>query len=235
MNWALQRLRLLFEVVHSPEVAFSRELTGPSCLVPLCVFGLLSAVISAIQFPLQAEWMRFQLESADASAVQAAASLELVRRSGALSVALAPTLLFLRWLLLASIIWLVAGLFALVLDYSKTLTIVAYSYLPMVVRDAVILLVLLLRGDQALYQPEGLNVAIGANLLLPWLQLPWSALAANINIFEVWLVSLLVIGISRAAKCRCTRALAIVLPTWGIAVLAQLAFVVLGLAVKRSL
>ncbi len=234
MKWVLQRLRLLFEVVHSPEIAFCRELTGPSFLVPLCILGLLSAGIAAIQFPLQVEWMRFQMESAGASATQAAASLELVRRSGGLSIALAPVLLFLRWLLLAYMIWLMAGLFVIMLDYSKILTIVAYSYLPILVRDAVILLVLFLRGDQALHQPEGLNVPIGANLILPWLQLPWSALAANVNVFEVWLVSLLVIGISKAAGSRCSRALAIVLPAWGIAVLSQLAFVSLGLAVKKS-
>ncbi len=235
MKWALQRIRLLFEVIHSPEIAFGKDMTGPTYLVPLCVLGLFAAVISAIQFPLQAEWMRFQLESAGASDTQAAASLELVRRSAHLSVALAPILLFIRWLLLASIIWLVAGLFLLVLDYSRILAIVAYSYLPMVARDAVILLVILLRGDEALHQPEGLNVTIGANLFLPWLRLPWSAFAANINIFEVWLVALLVIGISKAAQSRCSRALVIVLPAWGIAVLAQLAFVVLGLAVRSSL
>ncbi len=235
MKWALQRMRLLFEVVHSPEIAFGKDLTGPSYLVPLCVLGLLSAGISAIQLPLQAEWMRFQLESAGASDAQAATSLGLVRASAELSIVLGPALLFLRWLLLASVVWLVAGLFLLMLDYSRILTIVAYSYLPMVVRDSAILLVLLVRGDQALHQPEGLNVAIGANLFLPWLQLPWSALAANINIFEVWLIALLVIGISRAAQARCSRALAIVLPAWGIAVLAQLAFVVLGLAVRKSL
>jgi len=234
MRWVWLRFRLLCEVVHSPETAFARDLTGPSYLVPLCFLGLVALGITAIQLPMQLEWLRFQLDAAGAPAAHAAASLERVRGTAGISLSLAPVLLVLRCSILALMLWLTTGLFLLEVGFARMLGIVAYSYLAIMGRDAVILLIVFLRGSAALQSSEGLNVAIGLNLMFPSLALPWSALAANINIFEAWFVMLLVIGIAGAAGIRWSRALAIVLPTWIIAVLTQFGFVLLGLAMKGS-
>jgi len=141
---------------------------------------------------------------------------------------LTPALLFLRWLLLALIIWLTAAVFLDALTYKKALTIVAYSYLPILARDAVTCVVLLMRSDAALRNADGMTVALGLNLLFPSMQLPWSAIIGSINLFEIWFVTLLVVGISKAARATPLRALGIVLPTWIIAVVLQSALATLG-------
>jgi len=228
MRWVRQQIGSFLEVLHSPETAFQNEFSGPSYLVPLCILGLLAVGIAALQSPIQMEWMRFQLEAAGAPGEQLRSSLETMHKSNVMTLLLAPVLLFLRWLLLALMLWLTAAVFIDTLTYQKLLTIVAFSYLPILARDAVACLILFMRSDDALRHADGMMVALGLNLMFPSMPLPWSALAGSINIFEVWFVTLLVVGISRSARARPLRALAIVMPTWVIAVVLQSALVTLG-------
>ena len=221
MNWLTPRLLALMEVIHSPELAFARHLGGPSYLVPLCVLGVLFVALSSAQAPLHVHWMQYQMEEAGAPPDQVAQQLALIHRSHRFAPVVVPLLLLLRWAAFAFLLRLTSQLFLEELAFQRLLGIVAYSYLPILVRDATILLVLFLRGEQALENANGLNVAVGLNLLLPSIPLPWSALAGNVNIFEAWYVILLVVGLSKRMECRWQRAAAIVLPNWVFTVLIQ--------------
>ncbi len=228
MRWVRQQIGFFLQVLHSPETAFVNEFSGPSFLVPLCILGLLGLGISVLQSPIQMEWIRFQLEAAGTPAGQIRSSLDMMNKSVTVTSLLTPALLFLRWLLLALMIWLTAAVFLDTLTYKKALTIVAYSYLPILARDAVTCVMLLMRSDAALRNADGMTVALGLNLLFPSMQLPWSAITGSINLFEIWFVTLLVVGISKAARATPLRALSIVLPTWIIAVVLQSALATLG-------
>lgn len=234
MRWVMQQIGSFLEVLHSPEKAFLNEFSGPSFLVPLCVLSLLGIGISVLQSPIQIEWMRFQLEAAGTTGEQVKSSLDMMNKSSVISLLLTPALLFLRWLLLALMIWLTAAVFLDSLTYKKVLTIVAYSYLPILARDAVTCLILLARSDEVLRHADGMTVALGLNLLFPSMPLPWSALAGSINLFEIWFVILLVVGISKTARTTPRRALGIVLPTWIVAVVLQSALATLGHAMNAQ-
>jgi hypothetical protein len=235
MRWVRQQVGSFFQVLHSPETAFLSEFSGPSFVVPLCILGLIGIGISVLQSPIQIEWMRFQLEAGGTPAEQIKSSLDMMNKSSVLTLLFTPLLLFLRWLLLALMLWLTAVVFLDALTYKKALTIVAYSYLPILARDAVTCVMLLMRSDAALRDADGMTVALGLNLLFPSMRLPWSALAGSINLFEIWFVTLLVVGISKAARATPLRALAIVLPTWVIAVVLQSALATLGHAMSAQL
>jgi hypothetical protein len=234
MRWFRQQVGSFLEVLHSPETVFLKEFSGPSFLVPLCILGLLGIGISALQSPVQMEWMRFQLEAAGTSAEQLRSSLEMMHKSGFMMLLMTPVLLFLRWLILALMFWLTAAVFLDSLTYRKALTIVAFSYLPILARDAIACLILLTRSEDALRHADGMTVALGLNLLFPSMPLPWSALAGSVNIFEVWFVTLLVVGISKAARATPLRALGIVLPTWIIAAVLQSALATVGHAMSAQ-
>jgi hypothetical protein len=234
MRWVRQQIGFFLQVLHSPEAAFMNELSGPGFMVPLCILGLLGIGISVLQSPIQMEWIRFQLEAAGTPAGQIRSSLDMMENSVAVTFLLTPALLFLRWLLLALLIWLTAAVFLDSLTYKKVLTIVAYSYLPILGRDAVTCLILLVRSDEVLRHADGMTVALGLNLLFPSMQLPWSALAGSINLFEIWFVTLLVVGISKTARTTPRRALGIVLPTWILAAVVQSALATLGHAMSAQ-
>ncbi len=235
MRWILSRLTGMWLVVHSPREAFARSDSGPAFLVPLVVLSLFYSVLSIIQAPIQVEWMQAQINAAGAPPDQAMASLELFRRSVRWALASVPLLLLLRWLAYALLLWLGAQALLIPLGFSTTVTVVAYAYVPVLLRDATSCLVLLLRDDSALVNEVGLNVALGLNLVFPRLPLPWWVLAGNINPFEVWFVSLLAAGLAVLGQVRWRKSLAVVLPVWLFVALVQFGFVTLGCQFRNHL
>jgi hypothetical protein len=216
------------QVLHAPEAAYRRDLHGPSYLIPLLILGVAFTLISAAQSPYHIRWMQHQLESSGAPAEQVAGTMELLRRSDAWRAVGVPLLLLLRWVLFALLLWLAAQLVLGLLDFQHALTIVGFSYPPLLLRDSVVCLVVSLRPEEVLLRPDGLNVALGLNLLFPAIPLPWSSLAGNLNLFEAWFVLLLVEGVAKVTDSRRRRALAVVLPCWTFSALAQLGLASLG-------
>lgn len=235
LSWIAVRTSTFVEVTHAPELAFARNLQGPSYLLPLFILGLAFVVLSQLQAPLTIQWTYHQLQAAGAPQEQVAAGVDLMRKSQHLATVLVPMLLFLRWLLFAMVLWLTSQLFLANVDFSRVLSVVAYSYIPILFRDAIVLFILWMRRSDAVNQPEALSAAIGLNLLLPHLRLPWSALAGNINIFECWYLCLLTVGLSKVSRTRWQKALAMTAPAWIFALLVQFSIVSLGLSLQSSL
>ncbi len=235
MKWIWSRLKGMWLIIHSPQEALVRNQEGPSFLVPLVVLSLVYAALTMIQAPIQLEWMQRQMLSAGAPAAQAATGLEMARRSTSFALISAPALLMLRWLAHALLLWLVAQVFLVGLSFSKTLTVVAYAYVPIILRDVTICVILCLRDREMLMQTEGLTVALGLNLVLPQLPLPWWILAGNINPFEVWFIALLAVGFSALGRVRWEKSLVVVFPVWMFVTLVQFGFTVLGHQLKNQL
>jgi hypothetical protein len=235
LHWFAQRSSTFIEVIHAPESAFARTLDGPSYLLPLCVLSMSFVLLSLVQAPFHVQWIQHQMQLAGASQSQVDAGAAMMEKSQRWAAIAVPVLLILRWFCFALVLWLVSQLFLARLGFSRVLSIVAYSYVPMLFRDAVVLFILWRQGTEALNNPTGLNAAIGLDLLLPHVSLPWSALAGSINVFELWFLLLLTVGISKVGAINWKRALAMTLSSWIFVVLVQFGFVALGLSVRASL
>jgi len=233
-KWLAARTATFFEALHAPEAAFSRPLEGPSYLVPLALLGSAFVLLAHLQAPMSIHWAVQQMRGAGAPEGQIAAGLAAMRQSQRWAIAVVPVLLFGKWLLFAGILWLTAQLFLAAAGFSRTLSVVAFSYAPILFRDAVIFLILRIRGWSGLEDPGALNVAIGLNLLWPRLPLPWSALAGNINLFEFWYLALLASGMAAASRVRLRSAWGLVLPVWLFAVLIQTSLLALSLALRSA-
>jgi len=234
LNWLRTGTATFFEVAVDPESAFRRDLGGHSYMLPLCVLGLVFALMAWLQAPLAIQWTRLQMQAANASPDQVSASLAVMMRVQRWALAAVPALLFAKWVLSAAMVWLAAQLCLVNLTFARGLGVVAYSYLPVCFRDATVLFILWMRGAGTLDHPDALNPAIGLNLLLPQLSQPWSTLAGNCNVFELWYLMLMVLGISAAAAVRRRTALAVVLPGWLATLLIQLCLISLGQSMRSG-
>ncbi|HYK89728.1 MAG TPA: YIP1 family protein, partial [Acidobacteriota bacterium] len=227
-NWLCSRTAVFLQVLHSPEAGFARDLRGHSYLVPLLILGLGFALIAAAQAPINLQWTRHHLEAGGMAPEQVSAAVDLLARTSAWRTAGVPLLLLLRWALFALILWLTAQVVLDRLTFSQALTVVAFSYAPLLFRDAVGHLVLLLRGNEKLIREDGLSVSLGLNLMFPGIPLPWSSLAANLNLFEIWYVLLLIAGVAKMAPTRWRKATGVVVPCWLFVAIVQFGLVALG-------
>jgi hypothetical protein len=235
-SWIVSRLGALLEVLHSPASGYTRELGGPSFLVPLAVFGALSVWLFLLQSPIQHEWVAQQMKASGASPAEIAPHLEALRRHQPIGGAIVPLVLLLKWIALASLLWLSAQLILeRDVEFGPVLGVVAYGYAPLLLRDACIYLVLALRDPDVLARRNGLDVAIGLNLVFPSLELPWSTLLANVNLFEIWYAALLVVGLSKVGSAPWRRSAAVVLPNWLLVVLFQVGLASAGMRMQASM
>jgi hypothetical protein len=233
MRWFAARMITFGKVIHSPECAFEGDLGGPSYLIPFIILGFVSIIISVLQMPVQIDWMQFHMESQGMQPEHIAASLRLVRQSSRFTTVIAPLLLFLRLMLIAAVLWMFALPGVDLLNFRQALNIVAYSYAPVLMRDTATCLVLLLRSPDVLHTSDGLNVALGLNLICRSIPMPWAQLAGSINLFEAWFVFLLVLGVAGVARVSRQKALQVVIPCWLLIAAVQGGLAYLGVSIQK--
>jgi hypothetical protein len=232
-KWICARLTLLGRVVHSPVKAFRDDLSGPSYLVPLVTLSILSIIIAIMQSPVQVDWMRYQLESQGMQPDEIASSVNLAGRTSNILAAISPLLLLIRFLLIAAVLWMWALPAADQFGFQQLLNIVAYSYLPLLLRDSTSCLILRLRNAEALYTANGLRVPLGLDLLLPGIPAPWTQLAVKVNLFEGWFLLLLVLGVAALGHFAIKKALCVVIPSWLSITAIQFGLKCLGVAMQQ--
>jgi hypothetical protein len=232
---AAERAAVMLEVIYAPESALARGLQGPSWLTPFSVLGPSFMLLSYLQMPLSVNWAREQMLAAGAPQAQIEAGLAMIWRMQRWAVLIVPLLLLAKWLGLAVPLWLTAQLATMEIEFSSVIRVVSFAYVPVLFRDAVVLFILWARSAAAIHGTDAMNVAIGLNLLVPGLPLPWSALAGHINLFELWFVFLLALGTSKAAAMRLQTGWAVVLPTWALVLCLQFGMVALGTSMRAGL
>jgi hypothetical protein len=232
-KWLSARLGLLWKIIHSPESAFQANFAGPSYLVPLIVLGFVSVIITIMQTPVQADWMRYQLESQGMRSDDIASSLRLAGQTSYFVAAVSPLLLLLRFLLIAGVLWMWALPAADLFAFPKLLNIVAYSYLPLLMRDSTSCFILRLKSSEALHTAKGLSVPLGLDLFFPKISTPWVQLAGKVNLFEAWFVLLLVLGVAGVGRITIKKALWMVIPSWLSIAAFQFVLAYLGVAIQK--
>jgi len=232
-KWFLARLALLGRVIHSPENAFQGNLSGPSYLVPWITLGFFAIIISVMQAPAQMEWMQYHLETQGLQPEEITSSLHLLDQTSSFTAVVTPLLLFLRFLLIAAVIWMWALPAADLLGFEQMLNIVAYSYVPLLMRDSISCLILRLRSQEVLHAETGLSVPLGVDLLFQNFPIPWIQLAGKINLFEAWFVLLLILGVAGVGRITVQKALRVVIPSWLSITAIQLGLAYLGVAIQK--
>jgi hypothetical protein len=233
-KWLYERFVLFIKVVGSPEKAFHEDLRGPSYLVPLVTLALFSIIISSIQAPVHADWIQYELESQGMKSENVAASLDLVGQTGRVMAAVSPLLLLVRFLLVAAVLWMWALPAEDTPGFQQLLNIVAYSYLPITMRNLTSGLILRLRSQEALHTATGLSVPLGLDLFWRDVATPWLQLIGKINIFEAWFILLLVLGVAGVKHTTIQKALWVVIPSWLSITAVQIGFAYLGFSIQNQ-
>jgi hypothetical protein len=198
------------------------------------ILGTIAVAVALVEGPVHLQWTASQMRAAGLDADHVRDGLAVMTWTGTAAVVLVPALLILRWVLFALPMWLAAEVILGPLDFQKGVSLVAFAYVPLCLRDVVTCAVLLLRDPETLRQAGGLNVPVGINLLLPHVPAPWSVLVANLNPFEAWFVVLLMTGLSKATSSDWKRSLIVVMTAWSIAVLVQFGLASLGHSLQST-
>lgn len=183
----------LINVLFSPAAVFERVRERPKFLMPALGVAVVATGLAYLTIPFTRAAMASRVAQAAQQNPQAAAQMEKFQSIGLI---FAPITVFIGLLVAAGVLWLLVMLLAGGEAKFKTLLSVAtYTALPSLLLQAVGLLVLQMKGADAVTSIRDLQPALGLNLLAPSLGGFAGAVLGGINPFAIWSMILTAIGI----------------------------------------
>ena len=188
----------LFRVLFSPTEVFERVRERPKFLVPALGVAAIVTLLSYLMMPFTQAAMATRMaeiaQQNPAAAAQAA-------KFQSIGLVFAPITVFIVLLVIAGFLWLLVMLLAGGdAKYKTLLSVATYTALPSILLQAAGLLVLKMKGVEAVSSMQDLRPPLGLNLLAPNATGFMGALLAGINPFAIWSMVLTAIGIAVTHK-----------------------------------
>lgn len=188
----------LFRVLFEPTEVFEGVRERPRFLMPAIALSIIVMVVIYFMGPYNQAAMANRMAQMTQQNPQAAAQ---AAKFQGLAPLFGPVGVFIGLLIGAGLLWLLVMLFAGGEAKFKTLlSVAAYTALPSILLQVATLLVLKMKGVEAIASPEDLRPPLGLNLLAPNATGFTGAVLAGINPFSIWGMVLTAIGVGVTHK-----------------------------------
>ena len=188
----------LLNVLHEPTAVFNRINERPRVLIPWLVLGVFLIVLAILVQPYQSA--AFEAFKATLTPEQVAKMGNRGAGGGAVGFVLYPVLVFIGVAAGTGLLWIGVSLTGTQARYKTLLSVLTYSCVTYVLFSIVAVLVLKVRGIQAITGFEDVRAPLGLDLLVPGAGLFAGTVLNGINLFSVWGVWLTGTGISTTHK-----------------------------------
>lgn len=222
----------LVGVIISPAETFRRLAERPWWLafVPLVIMAVLSVASSWIFMSRvdMKQFVRDQIrQSGFASQMSESQIDEAAEKAAArpkwIQPAIGGVAMFVLALVLAAIFWLVLLAFGETLGFGKSFQATSWAFTPMILLSVVFLVLMFIKNpnDMDIQNPIFTNPA--AFLDRDSIAKPLYALLQALDVFKIWVVALLGIGLAAAAKCKASKTIIAVSVLYAIWVVIRIA------------
>jgi len=217
----ISSLQRLIKVFFSPGEVFEDIRTKPSWLVVLVAMTILTVGAQAIILPhmdnegtLRARLGDRAEEMSDQQIEQMLAGGEKITRFIPIITAVVVPVM---WAILAGIFLLMLKMVGSETDFVTTLSATMHAYWPASVAATVLMVALIQRVDKITEQEIPNLVKSHLGVLLPADAPAWlSSMAGTFSIFNIWTLTLLVVGFKIVGRVPTTRAAVAVLVPWAV-------------------
>jgi hypothetical protein len=221
----------VFNVLHEPTTVFNKIKERARILAPWIVLSVSLIVVSYLTRPYQAA--AFEAFKSTLSAEQAT---RMVNRGqgGAAGLLLIPAFLLVGLAIGAGLLWVGVSLTGTQARFKTLLSVLAYSSITYILFSIVAIIVLTVRGKQAITGFADLRAPLGLDLLTPSAGLFLGTFLNGINPFSVWGVWLTGTGVSITHGTSRNTAIAVTAVVYVLCLLLMAApTLLLGLATRQ--
>ncbi len=197
----------LFNVLHEPAAVFRRVNERPRVLIPWLALGVLLIVMAVLTQPFQAA--AFEAFKSSLTPEQAARMGNRGGGGGPVGFVLYPVMVFIGVAAATGLLWIGVALSGSQGRYKTLLSVLTYACVTYVLYSAVTVLVLKVRGVQAVTGFQDLRAPLGLDLLVPGAGFYSGAVLNGINPFSIWGVWLTGTGIAETHRTSRGGAIAI--------------------------
>ena len=208
----------MFGVLFSPEATFAsiaRRPTWAAPLIVLVVISLVSGIVLSSHLDFAAA-AREQMESRkDITPEQMDRAVRIATSMGKIVPLMAPVFMVIGLLVVAGIVLLGFRLFGGEGTFVQAFAATNYASMPTVIKTIIILGIVM--GKGGMLAPTSMPTLLRSNLAFlfdPKDQAMAFALAANFDIFSIWVLILMIIGFAHLARVSKAKSAAIVVSLW---------------------
>ncbi|MFW6172774.1 MAG: YIP1 family protein [Elusimicrobiota bacterium] len=183
----------IIDIVFSPSKVFNKISRNSFWLLAYIFIAIGTIFFRILHFPfIKQIFLSSWPPEAAKSLIQSARSLTII------SAALAPLYLILKFFIIAIILWLLVLLFTLETNFKKIFCLVVHCGIITFLGSILTILILYMRGLDSIESWTDIQISLGIDLFLGNidLSLPFKTFLSNINLFSIWWIVLLMLGIS---------------------------------------
>lgn len=223
----LKDLLNLLNVLATPTDVFASLKERPRWVVAFVVITVVSIAIAWLMIPFSQQIALVAL-SGRLSAERLHQALAMAGRFRYIGFAAVPFTLLIKWAVVAAILFLLCYLLEAPneLKYRKFFSVVAFSGVILLFMSIVNVLILYLKGVGAVQSvadlaPTDVYAGLGFLVKANGKNLPLYSLLSNINVFAIWYIITLTVGVSVLTGYRKLKSAGIVTAVWFLGVVLQ--------------
>ncbi len=219
---SIKQIEIIKDIIFSPTKAFQGIDKKPKWLIAFSVIAVGTFIVNYLSLP-------FIVQVAKLSIPPGMSPNEFENKFNTMKLMLiigifSPLFLLIGFLFIALILWLIISLFSDEADFKKTFSMVVHCGIIPFLGSVLTLIILQLRGVNSIKSAVDAQVSLGLDIFLRSqdLSLPFKVFLSNINVFSIWWVLLLALGISITSKISKTKSAFIAIFLWLFSVAVQI-------------
>ncbi|MFQ6084389.1 MAG: YIP1 family protein [Candidatus Aminicenantia bacterium] len=210
----IEQIKIIKDIIFSPTKAFKKINRKPKWLIVFLTIGVGTMIISYLTLPFVVQVATLSIPP-DISPNEAENVLNTMKPMRVIGIFLSPLFLLIGFLIIAVILWLIVQLFSEV-DFKRIFSIVVHCGIITFLGSVLTLIILQLRGLRSIKSAADVQVSLGLDIFLrnPDLSLAFKTFLSNINVFSIWWIVLITLGISITSKISKTKSAFIAIFFW---------------------
>ena len=210
-------IQRIIGVLSNPGPTFESIVQRPNILGPLLIFVIIS-VVSAIAVAVKVDFDALAHEAIEANPNippdKAEGAVGMTKAIMKVSMYASPVLIVLMLLITAGICLLAFRMFGGEGDFNQALSVTTYAWFPRLIRGILGAIVMLSKGSLSIFDLQNPIMSNLGFLFDPKTQPVQYAIGSALDIFNIWSLVLLIIGLSAMSKLSKVRSAVIVIVLW---------------------
>lgn len=225
----------LINILASPRESFVEMKDQPRWAFPFFFMSIVAIGVAFLTAPFSREIIRVTL-SAVLDEENVEQSLSMMEKSQYFGLVLVPGFLLLKWMAIATVLYLLSGIFGTQEQkFKECFVVVVYSEIILILMSIVTVLLLHLKGFDSLHHPTDLQPVIGLDVFMAdkASNLPLFTILNSVNPFSIWYLAVLSLGFSIMTNFSKARSTVLVTTVWLLGVGLQVALLFLSANLYR--
>jgi hypothetical protein len=210
-------LQRIIGVLSNPGPTFESIVQRPNILGPLLIFIVIS-VVSAVGVAVKVDFDALSREAIEANpnipADKVESSVGITKAIMKVSMYASPVLILAMLLIVAGVCLLAFRMFGGEGNFNQALSVTAYAWMPRLIRGVLGAIVTFAKGSVSLADLQNPLMSNLGFLFDPKTQPVQYAMGSALDIFNIWSLVLLIIGLAAMSKLSKARSAAIVIVLW---------------------